>query len=436
MGDPPAPAAEARGRPSVNTVPRERRSTAQVAERPARARLRDHARVASPTSATRSSGASSTPPTTASRRSVGASSSSVASGEPTAIRTSSSIRTGVLARALAASTQGTVRLDTRARSTGTSRSSATLSISARSGRRSGTRASCVSAQEAASAAVWTTDVRPAWVGEREVLADILETSRRMSPRSSSSTATISTKWRFLKGAKSLTRISRATGLEYTYDEGSIPFPDPIDGPSRTILTGEGGATPSRFKHLIQTEDGRFRRLTPRELERLDGFPGDWTAGMSDGKRAFMMGNALVVGLVEHIADELIKEMVRCPRSSPERAAASSSMAGLQLTEPATDSSPAVRNVMRANRARDTGPERRLRRGASGRPVSAAIASTGERLRVARTSLIPAAGWRSSSMAVTGTTARVATRTYRSRTRISGLGSSSSTGNEMPENAPT
>ena len=100
--------------------------------------------------------------------------------------------------------------------------------------------------------------------------------------------------------------SRATGIEYTYDEGPIPFPDRTDGPSRTILTGEGGATPSRFKHLIQTEDGRFRRLTPRELERLNGFPGDWTAGMSDGKRAFMMGNALVVGLVERIADELIQ----------------------------------------------------------------------------------------------------------------------------------
>ena len=63
------------------------------------------------------------------------------------------------------------------------------------------------------------------------------------------------KWKFLKGAKSLTRISRSTGMEYTYDEGPIPFPDRTDGPSRTILTGEGGATPSRFKHLIQTEDG-------------------------------------------------------------------------------------------------------------------------------------------------------------------------------------
>jgi DNA (cytosine-5)-methyltransferase 1 len=97
-------------------------------------------------------------------------------------------------------------------------------------------------------------------------------------------------------------------MEYTYDEGPIPFPDAIDGPARTVLTGEGGATPSRFKHIIRTEDGRYRRLTPRELERLNGFPGDWTVGMSDARRAFMMGNALVVGVVERIADVLVEEV--------------------------------------------------------------------------------------------------------------------------------
>ena len=70
------------------------------------------------------------------------------------------------------------------------------------------------------------------------------------------------------------------------------------------------------------EGGRFRRLTPRELERLNGFPGDWTAGMSDGKRAFMMGNALVVGLVEKVADELIRDVAGAVSVPVERAAAS------------------------------------------------------------------------------------------------------------------
>jgi DNA (cytosine-5)-methyltransferase 1 len=170
------------------------------------------------------------------------------------------------------------------------------------------------------AAVYTMDVNPISERKQLVLADILEADADVPEQFFVSGEDLA-KWKFLKGAKSLTRISRSTGLEYTYDEGSIPFPDPIARPSRTILTGEGGATPSRFKHLIQTTDGRFRRLTPRELERLNGFPGDWTAGMSDGKRAFMMGNALVVGLVEQIAESLIADVAE-PVSAPVRAAAS------------------------------------------------------------------------------------------------------------------
>ena len=79
----------------------------------------------------------------------------------------------------------------------------------------------------------------------------------------------------------------------------------LDQPSRTILTGEGGSTPSRFKHVFDPDDGRLRRLVPIELERLNGFADDWTdTGMPDGRRAFMMGNALVVGLVDQVAAAL------------------------------------------------------------------------------------------------------------------------------------
>jgi DNA (cytosine-5)-methyltransferase 1 len=157
------------------------------------------------------------------------------------------------------------------------------------------------------AAVWTLDVEPMYDGPRAMLGDILEDASDVGPEFFVRPEDVP-KWEFLKGAKSLKRVSRSTGMEYTYDEGPIPFPDATDGPARTILTGEGGATPSRFKHLILVPDGRYRRLTPRELEYLNGFPGDWTAGMSDGRRAFMMGNALVVGLVERIARVLVEEV--------------------------------------------------------------------------------------------------------------------------------
>jgi DNA (cytosine-5)-methyltransferase 1 len=158
------------------------------------------------------------------------------------------------------------------------------------------------------AAVWTLDVDAVYDGPSTSLADVLDDAADVDPEFFVRPDDVE-KWAFLKGAKSLRRVSRSTGMEYTYDEGPIPFPDPVDGPARTILTGEGGSTPSRFKHIIQVPDGRYRRLTPRELEKLNGFPGEWTAGMSDGRRAFMMGNALVVGVVERIARVLVEQVV-------------------------------------------------------------------------------------------------------------------------------
>jgi len=116
------------------------------------------------------------------------------------------------------------------------------------------------------------------------------------------------KWEYLKGAKKEPRISTYNGYEYIYQEGAVAFPDALDKPSRTIITGEGGVSPSRNKHVVQTPSGRYRRLMPIELERLNGFPDNWTQfnGVSDTKRAFIMGNALVVGLVEQIGYVLSK----------------------------------------------------------------------------------------------------------------------------------
>lgn len=120
-------------------------------------------------------------------------------------------------------------------------------------------------------------------------------------------------WKYLKGAKSIERIHKGSGAQYKYSEGSMAFPDLLTNPSRTILTGEGGTSPSRFKHIIKTKNG-YRRLTPIELERLNGFPDNWTQlnqigeTVSDTKRAFFMGNALVVGLIEMVGKVIAKEM--------------------------------------------------------------------------------------------------------------------------------
>ena len=116
------------------------------------------------------------------------------------------------------------------------------------------------------------------------------------------------KWEYLKGSKREERTNKKTGFTYWYSEGQMAFPDATDRPSRTILTGEGGRGASRFKHVIKCEDGRYRRLVPDELDQLQGFPRGWTnTGMTDGNRAFCMGNALVTG-VPHLIGKAICEL--------------------------------------------------------------------------------------------------------------------------------
>ena len=115
------------------------------------------------------------------------------------------------------------------------------------------------------------------------------------------------KWQYEKGAKKINRVSKE-GYEYVFSEGGMAFPDHLDKPSRTMITGEGGAAPSRFKHVVKTPSGRYRRLIPIELERLNMFPDNHTyhPEVSDGRRAFLMGNALVCGVVEVVGKSLYR----------------------------------------------------------------------------------------------------------------------------------
>ena len=114
------------------------------------------------------------------------------------------------------------------------------------------------------------------------------------------------KWKYLKGKKQEERKS-SLGVFY-YNEGPMSLDDSLDKPSRTIITSEGGPGPSRFKHLIELKKGKmYRRLLPEELELLNMFPIEHTrldGQISNTKRAFFMGNALVIGIVERIGKQL------------------------------------------------------------------------------------------------------------------------------------
>lgn len=155
--------------------------------------------------------------------------------------------------------------------------------------------------------VFTTQMTPSYNGPFVTLGEILIPESDVPNDFFISEADLK-KWQYAKGGKTEKRVNKATGFEYNYSEGAMSFPDRTDKPSRTIITGEGGSAPSRFKHVILTASGRYRRLTPIELERLNMFPDNHTEGSSDMRRAFLMGNALVTGIVERIGLQLIQRI--------------------------------------------------------------------------------------------------------------------------------
>lgn len=155
--------------------------------------------------------------------------------------------------------------------------------------------------------VHTTKTVASYNGERTVLGDLLQKedvkeeffiAEKDKPR-----------WEYLKGSKKEKRVTK-DGYEYNYSEGSMIYPDALDNASRTIITGEGGKSPSRFKHVIKVDSETYRRLTPLELERLNMFPDNHTKleGITDTKRAFFMSNALVIGVIEKIGKELYERI--------------------------------------------------------------------------------------------------------------------------------
>lgn len=154
--------------------------------------------------------------------------------------------------------------------------------------------------------VFTIKTEPNYDGDYTVLGDILQNGE--VTKDFFIAEKDKAKWEYLKGSKTIERVS-SEGHSYKYSEGKMIYPDALDNASRTIITGEGGKSPSRFKHVVETKRG-LRRLTPIELERLNMFPDNHTKleGITDAKRAFFMGNALVVGVIEKIGEELYKQI--------------------------------------------------------------------------------------------------------------------------------
>lgn len=130
-------------------------------------------------------------------------------------------------------------------------------------------------------------------------------------------------WAYHKGSKKVERTDKITGHKYIWSEGNMDLTENLDLPVRTIITSEGGKSPSRSRHLIKVVSSKgiisYRRLTPIELERANMFPDDFTKNyisdnaklelVNSSKRAFFMGNALVIGVVEKIGNVLYNKII-------------------------------------------------------------------------------------------------------------------------------
>lgn len=81
-----------------------------------------------------------------------------------------------------------------------------------------------------------------------------------------------------------------------------------DGAMPTIPTGQGGGVMTKIY-----QEPRIRRLTPKECERLQGFPDDWTKygindePISDTQRYKMCGNAVTVNVVQAVMERLLDD---------------------------------------------------------------------------------------------------------------------------------
>ena len=95
--------------------------------------------------------------------------------------------------------------------------------------------------------------------------------------------------------------------KYIYSEGAMSFPENIKEPARTMLTSEG--TVNRSSHIVFDETNKkYRILTEVECEMIQMFPPNWTNTMPMRRRYFMMGNALVTGIISKL-EPVLKNII-------------------------------------------------------------------------------------------------------------------------------
>ncbi len=150
--------------------------------------------------------------------------------------------------------------------------------------------------------IFTQKTKPIYSGKKISLEEILEDKTKIDKSFFLDKSQQERIFKLKDGGKK-ERITKE-GYKYKYSEGKMSRFDNYDNrPGRTMLTSEG--TINRSTHIIKTENNKYRFITPIEAERLNQFPDNWTDSLeSKNKRYFMMGNALVIGVIKNIAEAI------------------------------------------------------------------------------------------------------------------------------------
>lgn len=121
----------------------------------------------------------------------------------------------------------------------------------------------------------------------------------------------------VQGIDRLNKRQPAQGIKPTKNKAFIINQHPSRSGALILQKGRGnnqggirakdGKTPSlttsrweQNNHLVDLPEGRIRRLTPVECERLQTLPDRYTDGVSDTQRYKMLGNGWTVNVIAHI----------------------------------------------------------------------------------------------------------------------------------------
>lgn len=99
--------------------------------------------------------------------------------------------------------------------------------------------------------------------------------------------------------------SKESGGKQPYQQNRVYD---IEGIAPALVSELGGDRSHNIEVMnrIYKNTGHIRRLTCVESERLQGFPDDFTAGVSDTQRYKQLGNTITVNVIQSIINNLLK----------------------------------------------------------------------------------------------------------------------------------